>query len=146
MNMRTTIKDLISRMDTCVLATVSSGTPHCSLMAYAANEDCTELYMATLRNTKKFQNLTREPLVSLLIDTRGDSRDMGLSNTVALTVAGRFMPFEDPDSISAVKSNLERRHPGLASLVRDPKAEIIRIKVQSFLLLDGPRDATFVEI
>ena len=52
------IKRLIKNRDICVLATVSDGgTPHCSLMNYVTDDACNEIYMATQKTTKKFQNL-----------------------------------------------------------------------------------------
>ena len=35
--------------DICPLATVSSGKPHCSTTAYAASNDCSEIYRDTPR-------------------------------------------------------------------------------------------------
>ncbi len=44
--------------------------PHCSLMSYAVNEDCREIYMMTFRSTRKYENLLSNPVVSLLVDNR----------------------------------------------------------------------------
>jgi len=64
------MKALAKQKDICVLATVSDGNPHCSLMAYATDDDCREIYMITQKGTKKYKNLIKNPSVSLLIDTR----------------------------------------------------------------------------
>jgi nitroimidazol reductase NimA-like FMN-containing flavoprotein (pyridoxamine 5'-phosphate oxidase superfamily) len=64
------MKALVKRKDICVLATVSENNPHCSLMAYVTDNDCREIYMVTNRQSTKFRNLSANPLVSLLIDTR----------------------------------------------------------------------------
>ena len=83
--MRTDIRDLIQSNNVCVLATVSGGEPHCSLMTYATDTDSREIYMITQRETKKYRNLKGNPSVSLLIDTRQtDSK----SRTKALTITG----------------------------------------------------------
>jgi len=47
-----TMKRIIRDGNICVLATVSGGKPHCSLMAYVSNEDCSEIYMVTQREQK----------------------------------------------------------------------------------------------
>ena len=44
-----TMRALAKQKDICALATVSSGKPHCSLTAYAASDDCSEIYMDTPR-------------------------------------------------------------------------------------------------
>ena len=64
------MKAVVREKDICVLATVSGDKPHCSLMAYAADDDCREIYMVTHRKTNKYKNLKENPAVSLLIDTR----------------------------------------------------------------------------
>lgn len=64
------MKKLLKSKDTCVLATASGNEPHCSLMSYAVNDDCREIYMMTFRSTRKYENLLSNPVVSLLVDTR----------------------------------------------------------------------------
>ena len=65
-----TMKEVMRSQDMCVLATVSGDKPHCSLMAYVTDEDCRTIYMITHRHTAKYRNLTANPCLSLLIDTR----------------------------------------------------------------------------
>ena len=64
------MKQLAMEKTICVLATVAGNKPYCSLMAYATDENCTEIYMATQRSTQKFRNLAANPAVppSLLAD------------------------------------------------------------------------------
>jgi len=81
------MKKLAKEKDICVLATVSGEKPHCSLMAYTTDDDCSEIYMATYRSTKKFKEF-----------------------------------------------------------LDHPDAEVICIKIHSFLLLDGLTDAHFEEV
>ena len=67
------MKALVKDKNICVLATAAGGKPHCSLMAYVTDENCEEIYMVTLRSTRKYRNLTENPAVSLLIDNREKS-------------------------------------------------------------------------
>ena len=46
------MKALAREKNICVLATVGGRKPHCSLMAYVTDENCTEIYMVTHKNTK----------------------------------------------------------------------------------------------
>ena len=140
------MKTLAREQDICVLATVSGEKPHCSLMAYVTDDDCTEIYMATMRETRKFQNLNENPCVSLLIDTReghaGDQRP----EAKALTVSGLFHKIEDEEKKKQVRVKLLERHPHLSDFAANPDAEMVCIKVISFLLLEGPTEAHFVEL
>ncbi len=140
------MKKLAKEKDICVLATVSGGKPHCSLMAYTTDDDCSEIYMATYRNTKKFRNLMENPSVSLLIDTREEHKGSHRPEAKAMTVSGAFETLQDNQKKSRVKTRLLNRHPHLKEFLDHPDAEIICIKIRSFLLLDGLTDAHFEEI
>jgi nitroimidazol reductase NimA-like FMN-containing flavoprotein (pyridoxamine 5'-phosphate oxidase superfamily) len=140
------MKALVREKDICVLATISGTKPHCSLMAYATNDSCLEIYMVTHRRTTKYQNLTENPNVSLLIDTREEHHGAGRPHGKALTVSGTFEPIADVEKRKEVRAKLLERHPHLWDFMNDPDAEPICIKVISFLLLDGLTDAHFENV
>jgi nitroimidazol reductase NimA-like FMN-containing flavoprotein (pyridoxamine 5'-phosphate oxidase superfamily) len=140
------MKKLAKEKDICVLATVSGAKPHCSLMAYTTDDDCSEIYMATQKNTKKFKNLMENPSVSLLIDNREEHKGSHRSEAKAMTVSGAFQKLEDNQKRAWVKARLLSRHPHLRELLDHPDAEVICIKIHSFLLLEGLTDAHFEEI
>jgi nitroimidazol reductase NimA-like FMN-containing flavoprotein (pyridoxamine 5'-phosphate oxidase superfamily) len=137
------MKDLVRTKDVCVLATVSEGQPHCSLMSYATDKDCREIYMVTPKKTKKYQNLTGNPAVSLLIDTRDEDRGNNRHRAKALTVNGRFEAIRDPGKKNLIKASLLERHPHLNVLVDDPDVEFFAVRIKSLQLLEGVADATF---
>lgn len=144
--MRKQVRDLIRANKFCVLATVSEGEPHCSLMSYATNDDCGEIYMATLKNTKKYKNLSVNPSVSLLIDSRTTAGLDGNVQTRALTVHGTFLSGMGEQRGDALKKALIARHPDLKDFFNNPAAEAIVVKVRTFQLLDGLTDAYFEEV
>ncbi len=140
------IKALVKEKDLCVLATVSAGNPHCSLMAYVTDEECREVYMATRRDTAKYRNMRKHPSVSLLIDNREVQRESAISGARALTVSGAFQPIQDEEKRSRVRAGLLARHPYLEAFLEDPEAEVFGVKVSAFLLLDGLTEAHFVPV
>ncbi|MBW1781458.1 MAG: pyridoxamine 5'-phosphate oxidase family protein [Deltaproteobacteria bacterium] len=137
------MKSLVRSHDTCVLATVSEGRPHCSLMAYATDETCGEIYMVTHRTTGKYRNLLSNPHVSLLVDTREEHVGHRRLEAQALTVEGAFRPIQDTERRLMAGARLTRAHPYLADFMTHPDAEIFAITVTSFLLLDGLSDAYY---
>lgn len=141
--MREDIKKLITAGSVCVLATVSDGHPHCSLMSYAPADDCREIYMVTKKGTKKYANLRQNPSVSLLIDSRTDK---GKGQTKALTVTGIFQDCVSAEQQRQIRQRLLTRHPDLKAFFDDDDAEIIMVKVTTLQLLDGLKDAHFEEI
>jgi len=132
----------VQEKDICVLATVSGSRPHCSLMAYVADEDCREIYMVSLRDTKKFQNLTQNPAVSLLIDTREEDAGPRKSQAKALTVNGMFQGVEGGKQ-ERVRSRILERHPHLKGLIGQERAEIFSVRIESMQLLEGATDSYF---
>lgn len=139
------MKKLLKEKDTCVLATVSDNQPHCSLMAYVADEDGRAIYMATLKGTKKFKNLTQNPAVSLLIDTREDDTGPQRSRARAMTVNGIFQRMEK-EMQAPLQVRILERHPHLRELFARGEAEIFAVRIESFQLLEGPNDSHFERV
>ena len=132
------IKSLIKRKTSCVLATTDGNTPHCSLMAYIVTNDGDRLYLVTPRNTRKFENISRHPGVSLLIDTRGEQ---SRSQTEALTVTGTCQIVEDIEEITKVTAAFKRQHPHLEALIGKGSIAFLYVAFESFLFLEGPEKA-----
>jgi len=137
------IKSLVKEKDICVLATVSGDKPHCSLMAYVTDDDCREIYMVTRRESRKYENLMKNRSVSLLIDTREEHAGSRRPEAKALTVSGTFKNIDDKNKKIQVRSKLLDRHPHVREFLDHPDAEIVCIRVESFLLLNGLTDAHY---
>ena len=137
------MKDMVKGNDLCVLATVSEGKPHCSLMSYISDEEGHEIYLISNKQTKKYGNLMENPTVSLLIDTREEAMGHRRVYIKALTVSGEFQPIKDPGKRELIHKKFFNRHHHLADFLNDPGAEIFSIKIKSFQLLDGVKNAFF---
>lgn len=144
--MRKDIQELIQANKICVLATVSEGEPHCSLMSYATDDDCSEIYMATHKKTKKYRNLATNPTVSLLVDSRQDAGKSPSAQTKALTISGTFQRNIDEKKMAAARTRLFEKHTELKNIFNDLDTEIIVVKIRAVQLLDGITDAYFEEI
>lgn len=144
--MITTMKSIVRENSTCVMATTLNNMPHCSLMSYIPNDDCTTIYMVTHRNTRKFRNLTENPHVSLLIDTRENDDSKDRTATKALTGTGTFSPVRDEEKIRRIGRDLLARHPQLKGFIGDEGAIVFSVQIQSFQLLEGISESSFVEI
>jgi nitroimidazol reductase NimA-like FMN-containing flavoprotein (pyridoxamine 5'-phosphate oxidase superfamily) len=132
------MKQLVRGRNICVMATIEGSKPYCSLMAYATNEDCTEIYMATHRSTKKFKNLSDNPAVSLMIDTREEA-PRGLAR--ALTVEGTCARIEGDSQRQLVRHRLLTAHPHLEEFLSHAESEVLCVRIRSLLLLKGLTEA-----
>ena len=137
------MKQMVREKNICVLATIADGKPYCSLMAYAANPEGTEIYMATHRSTKKFRNLSNTPPVSLMIDTRDETPR---SLTRALTVEGTCTRIEDDSRRQLVRHRLLSVHPHLREFLDHGDNEMLCVTIRAFLLLKGLAEAHHAEL
>ena len=136
-------KELVRKKNICVLATVSDLKPYCSLMAYITDAICKEIYMATHKNTTKFKNLQSNPFVSLLIDSR---ETQPRSNAQALTIDGVFIPLIDENKKQKIRDRMLESFPHMKDFLHHPELEMIRIKINSFLLLEGLTESHFISL
>ena len=137
------MKALVRKKNICVLATVSGDKPYCSLMAYITDITCEEIYMVTHKNTTKFNNLQKNPSVSLLIDSR---KTQPRSKAQALTIDGVFIPLTDEDKKQNIRNRMLESFPHMKDFIHHPESELIRIKINSFLLLDGLTESHFMSL
>jgi nitroimidazol reductase NimA-like FMN-containing flavoprotein (pyridoxamine 5'-phosphate oxidase superfamily) len=137
------MKDLVRTHSACVLATSAGNRPYCSLMAYATNDDASEIYMATQRSTRKFANLVANPVVSLMIDTRNE---VPRPQVRALTVEGTCAPVTDPARKEQIRAQLLASHPQLATFLDHEDCAILCVTVSSFLLLKGLTEAHYAAL
>jgi nitroimidazol reductase NimA-like FMN-containing flavoprotein (pyridoxamine 5'-phosphate oxidase superfamily) len=141
-----TMKDIIRKNNLCVLATVSEGAPHCSLMSYVTDETGHEIYLVSRRDTKKYLNMIQNPSVSLLIDNREEKTGQARSNIKALTVKGKFHTITEPAEKEAIRLRFLKQHPHLIEFLNDHGIEVFAIKIESLQLLDGVTDIYFETI
>lgn len=144
--MRKDIQELIQANKICVMATVSEGAPHCSLMSYAADDACREIYMATHKDTKKYRNLENNPSVSILVDSREDRAAGPSAQTKALTISGKLERKIDENKMAAARAQLFEKHAELREIFNDPNTAILVVKIQAVQLLDGITDAYFENV
>jgi nitroimidazol reductase NimA-like FMN-containing flavoprotein (pyridoxamine 5'-phosphate oxidase superfamily) len=137
------MKNFIKNKNICVLSTVSDNKPYCSLMAYITDASCEEIYMVTHKNTTKFSNLQKNPSVSLLIDSR---ETQPRSNAQALTIDGMFTPLIDENQKEAIRNQMLASFPHMKDFIHHPESELIRIRIKSFLLLNGLTESHFASL
>ena len=132
--------DLVQNNTICVLATSAGNAPYCSLMAYVAGDDGREIHMVTHRTSKKFRNLSDNPAVSLLIDSRGESPR---SRVQALTIEGSCTAIREESARQAARTRLLAAHPHLEEFMADSESEILCVRIQACLLLKGLTESLY---
>ncbi|MFH1062188.1 MAG: pyridoxamine 5'-phosphate oxidase family protein [Candidatus Omnitrophota bacterium] len=128
------IKSLLSTQHFGVLATQSKEYPYCSLVGFAATEDCHEIIFATIRDTHKYKNLKHLPKVSLLIDNQ-TNKENDISQAQALTVLGKAEEISS-QTIADYLGIYLRKQPYLKEFVTAPNCALIKVSVMKYILVN----------
>lgn len=136
---------MITENSFCVLSTCRDNLPNSSLMQYICNESGTEIYMLALKASSKCVNIRTNPNVSLLVDTRSGSLAGG-NGIKALTAYGLAEIVEDEEAMQKLKERLVAINPGLAAISASPDACVIKVKIESCLMLEGVAESRFSKI
>ena len=127
------LKDLFSSQPLAVLATQGDGQPYGNLVAFAATEDLKGLLFATARGTRKFANITIDPRVAMVMDTRTNKK-ADFQRAVAVTATGIVEEVESAERDHLLKLYL-LKHPHLKKFVKSPNSVLLRVKVDSYYVV-----------
>jgi nitroimidazol reductase NimA-like FMN-containing flavoprotein (pyridoxamine 5'-phosphate oxidase superfamily) len=127
------LKDLFSSQPLAVVATQSNGQPYGNLVAFAVTEDLKSLLFATVRNTRKFANITTDPRVAMVMDSRTNQR-VDFQRAVAVTATGIVEEVAGADKNQLLKLYL-LKHPHLKRFVTSPRCALLKVNVNSYVVV-----------
>lgn len=113
-----------------VLATQGEGNPYGNLVAIAATEDLTRILFATMRSTRKFNNIAANGQVAMVLDNRSN-RASDFRKAVAVTATGFAAEVPSSERGLLLKIYLTK-HPSLKELVTAPTCALMRIGVERY--------------
>lgn len=132
------VRDLLATQRYAVLGTQGGQRVALNLMALAATDDLRSLILATERVTAKYDNLRRNPQVSLLVDNRSN-QGTDTQVALALTIDGLAEEMSGSDRERLAQGFLAR-HPQLQSFVQSPSCALFRVSVERYELVRGLYD------
>src|SRR4030043_1789014 len=138
------LKDLFFSQPLAVLATQSNGQPYGNLVAFVATEDLRSLLFATARGTRKFANITTDPKVAMVMDSRTNQR-VDFQRAVALTAPGLVEEVESLERDHLLKLYLSK-HPHLKKFVKSPTSALLRVKVDTYYVVKGFQNVTVLSM
>lgn len=122
------IRRLVTSQPYGVLATHGGGQAYGSLVAFAFTEDLREAFFATPVATRKYQLLSQNDRIALVVDNRPEHADR-MMDVEAITVTGRAREVpHGPDRVRGA-DRLVARHPQLRSFVAAESCALFRIEV-----------------
>ena len=143
-NLKESIRKLFKSQKLAVLATKGKVYPYNTLVGYAVTNDLRFILFATMRHTRKYENINKNPHVSMLIDSRknyiGDFK-----NAVALTVTCKAVNIKKSLKKKYEKMYL-KRFPHLDGFISDPDTSIIALKVDRYIFVQRFQEVLELEI
>ena len=127
------LKTLLLSQNLAVLATHDHGQPCTHLMAFAVTQDLTEILMVTNRATRKFQNISSDPRVSIMVDNR-EKALTDFSQAVTASASGRATETRPGESTGLLQLYLDK-HPHLESFILAPTTALLSIRVTKYDLV-----------
>ena len=132
------IRELLESQRLAVLSTQGKEQPYSNLVAFAVTPDLQYLIFATTRATRKYDNLSKHPLVSLLMDNR-TNETTDFAEAAAVTVLGRASEVQGDERSQLIKTYLNR-HPYLESFVTSPNCALFAVKVERYIMVTRFQD------
>jgi hypothetical protein len=129
----TTIEKVLFTQKLGVLATRGSEYPYTSLVGFVPADDLRTVVFATMRQTRKYDNLVRYPSVSMLVDSSLNDAD-DFKDAAAVTMLGKALPVPGEKKRDAGKRYLER-FPFLDGFIADPACELINLTVEKYVVV-----------
>ena len=117
-----------------MLSTHNLEGPYSSLVAFAHTEDLREIMFATLRNTRKYANLTAHKQVALLIDNRSN-KTADFRKAVAATVLGKIREIPKRKNSRHLRLYLDK-HPYLTEFIEAPACALLSVAVEKYYIVN----------
>jgi nitroimidazol reductase NimA-like FMN-containing flavoprotein (pyridoxamine 5'-phosphate oxidase superfamily) len=127
------LNDLFSSQPLAVLATQSKGQPYANLVAFAANDDLKSLLFATARATRKYANITMDPRVAMVMDSR-TNQIVDFQRAIAVTATGIVEEVKGIERNHLLKLYL-LKHPHLKKFATSPACALLRVKVDTYYVV-----------
>ena len=114
-----------------VLATQGEGQPYTNLISFAVSENLGQLVFSTPAQTRKYNLISKNRKVSLMIDNR-DQQPESINLIRAITITGTARILEDSKEIEHWSDLLIKRHSYLEKFINSPSSSLILVDIIRF--------------
>ncbi len=129
------ISDLFASQRTAVLSTQKDNQPYASLVAFTVSDDLNHFYFLTPRATRKYDYLTANPKVAVLVnDSKNQAED--IYNAVSVTGTGVAFVVEKTEEKNALLTFL-KKHPHLEEFSNEPTTAFVRITMKQYVMVNA---------
>ncbi|WP_319371652.1 pyridoxamine 5'-phosphate oxidase family protein [uncultured Ilyobacter sp.] len=141
------LKKLIDKVSSqqlfAVLATSHKNQPYTSLVAFAITKDLKKLVFITPRDTRKFNYLSENNMVSLMIDN-SQNQKMDLSQAVGITISGK-----SKDSFGKEREDLLKifllKHPQMDEFALSKGCSVVSVDISRYDVVERFQNVSVLE-
>ncbi len=130
-NIVTEIEELCKGQPFAVLATQGEGQAYVSLISFAINENMSQIVFSTPSRTRKFDLISGNNKVSLMIDNRSHKPE-SINLICAVTITGEARILDDPGEVEKWGQALTTKHNYLQRFVESPTSNLILVETIRF--------------
>ncbi|MDD9304437.1 MAG: pyridoxamine 5'-phosphate oxidase family protein [Desulfobacter sp.] len=138
------IVQLFESQSLAVLSTLKNDQPYSSLVAFAANSDLGCFYFLTPNTTRKYEHLTTNPKVSILVND-SQNRAEDIYNAVSVTGTGVSAVIDKSIEQKALDLYLTK-HPHLKEFAKAPTTAFIRISMERYFMVNRFQNVVEVKV
>ena len=141
---KTEIKQLCDSQSLAVLSTCYEDQPYGSLVGFVASNCLKEIIFATLDNTNKYENISKNAKVALLVDNRNNKAE-DFEQAASVTAIGKAEIIE-PDQKELHAEFLLEKLPELKEFVEMEHCVLVAVAVEKYVLVNGIHNVKCVEM
>ena len=138
------IAKLFGSQSLAVLSTQKNSQPYASLVAFSASPDLKHFYFLTPNTTRKYENLTASPNVSILVNDSQNKAD-DIYNAVSVTGTGVSQVVDKSKEKEALDMYL-KKHPHLKEFSSVPTTAFIRIIMKRYFMVNRFQNVVEVKV
>ena len=127
------IQKLFINQKLAVLSTHHFGQPYANLIAFVGKENLKEIFFVTPRSTRKFDNLSADSRVAILINSSLNT-DADFHEAVAVTALGNANEVNGPKKDDALGLYLTK-HPYLEAFAGSPTSAVVGVTVTTYVMV-----------
>ena len=126
------IHKVLTKQYFAVLATEKDQKPYTNLVAFVLIDNLENIIFATNRNTQKYSNISANPNVALLFDSR-TNRSSDLSNAIAISAIGLATETSEQEKLTLLPY-LIKKHPNLNTFIKSKETAIIKVGINEYTI------------
>ena len=138
------IKDTFEKQRLGVLATYGAEYPYTSLVGFVSDKECKNIIFATMKQTRKYQNIKKQSRVSILVNN-GTNSDDDFKDAAAITIMGEAVASYGEERKELEKVYLNR-FPFLEDFINDPSCELVKVIVHKFIVVTKFQEVVEIDL